>query len=36
MIGTYAGTVTLLNTRTHAASRPIKVGGLPVAAAITR
>jgi YVTN family beta-propeller protein len=34
--GTYAGTVTLLDTRTHSASLPIKVGGLPVAAAITR
>jgi YVTN family beta-propeller protein len=34
--GTYAGTVTLLDTRTHATSLPIKVGGLPVAVAITR
>ena len=34
--GTYAGTVTLLDTRTHAASLPIKVGSLPVAVAITR
>ncbi len=36
VLGTYDGTVRLLNTRTHAAAKPIKVGGLPVAAAITR
>jgi hypothetical protein len=35
VLGTYDGTVRLLNTRTHRASRPIKVGALPVAAAIT-
>jgi hypothetical protein len=36
VLGTYDGTVRLLDTRTHTASRPIKVGALPVAAAITR
>jgi YVTN family beta-propeller protein len=35
VLGTYDGTVRLLDTRTHTASKPIKVGALPVAAAIT-
>jgi hypothetical protein len=34
--GTYSGRVRLLNTRTKAASRPIRVGAFPVAVAITR
>jgi hypothetical protein len=36
VLGTYDGTVRLLNTRTRTASKPIKVGALPIAAAITR
>ena len=36
VIGTYAGTVRLINTRTRTASTPIKVGAYPVAAAIAR
>jgi hypothetical protein len=36
VLGTYDGTVRLLNTRAHTSSRPIKVGALPVASAITR
>ena len=36
VLGTYDGTVRLLNTRTHRASAPIKVGALPVATAVTR
>ena len=36
VLGTYAGNVRLVNTRTHSASAPIKVGALPVAAALTR
>jgi YVTN family beta-propeller protein len=36
VLGTYAGTVRLFDTRSHSASAPIKVGALPVAAALTR
>jgi YVTN family beta-propeller protein len=36
VLGTYAGTVRLVNTRARSASAPIKVGALPVAAAVTR
>ena len=36
VLGTYAGTVRLFDTRSRAASSPIKVGALPVAAALTR
>jgi YVTN family beta-propeller protein len=36
VLGTYDGTVSLLNTRTRTASEAIKVGALPVAVAITR
>ncbi|HTU95391.1 MAG TPA: alkaline phosphatase family protein [Solirubrobacteraceae bacterium] len=35
VLGTYDGTVRLLNLRARQSSRPIKVGGLPVAAAVT-
>ena len=36
VLGTYAGTVRLVDTRAHSATAPIKVGALPVAAALTR
>ena len=35
VLGTYDGTVRLLNIGTRRSSRPIKVGGLPVAATVT-
>ena len=36
VLGTYDGTVRLVNTRTRTAAKPIKVGALPVAVAVTR
>jgi len=36
VLGTYAGTVRIFDTRSRSASAPIKVGALPVAAALTR
>jgi YVTN family beta-propeller protein len=36
VLGTYAGTVRLVDTRGRSVSAPIKVGALPVAAAVTR
>ena len=36
VLGTYAGTVRLFDTRSRSASGPIKVGALPVTAAVTR
>jgi hypothetical protein len=36
VLGTYAGTVRLIDTRAQSASGPIRVGALPVAAAVTR
>jgi hypothetical protein len=36
VLGTYAGTVRLVDTRTRTATGPIKVGALPVAAAVVR
>jgi DNA-binding beta-propeller fold protein YncE len=35
VLGPYDGTVRLLNTRTRTAAKPVKVGALPVAVAVT-
>jgi len=36
VLGTYAGTVRIVDMDAHSTSRPIRVGALPVAAALTR
>jgi hyaluronoglucosaminidase len=36
VLGAYDGTVRMLDTRTRTAAKPVKVGALPVAVAVTR